>query len=184
VKETVRLLPDSVAAWGMLAAAYASDGDWERYDSTIRDMALLTPSTPEDFLFKGYAEANLEPAQGLRTIQKAFDRRPMMGIALRLRAEVRALLAQDTDDPVVAEGAVQDARFARELLGDKNPAALWVSLNAHLAKAGMHEHCAEPKQRFAELGWWVSSVAKCQIPWAFVQVAPQNPRENRGWQRC
>jgi hypothetical protein len=32
--------------------------------------------------------------------------------------------------------------------------------------------------------WWVSSVAKCQIPWAFVQVAPQNPRENRGWQRC
>jgi alpha-maltose-1-phosphate synthase len=33
-------------------------------------------------------------------------------------------------------------------------------------------------------GWWVSSVAKCQIPWAFVQVAPQNPRENRGWQRC
>jgi hypothetical protein len=35
-----------------------------------------------------------------------------------------------------------------------------------------------------EIGWWVSSVAKCQIPWAFVQVAPQNPRENRGWQRC
>jgi hypothetical protein len=29
--------------------------------------------------------------------------------------------------------------------------ALWISLNAHLAKAGVHEHRAEPQQRRAEL---------------------------------
>src|SRR5262249_55892747 len=141
----------SVAARGMLAAAYASDGDWEQYDREVREMARRTPSTPEDFLFKGYAEANLEPARGLQTIKQAFDRRPMMGIALLLRSEVRAYHAQDTDDLKVAEGAVQDARYARELLGDNNPTALWVSLNAHLTKAGVHEHRAEPKQRRAAL---------------------------------
>src|SRR5262249_34793159 len=101
---------------------------------------------PEDFLFKGYAEANLDPVRGLQTIKQAFDRRPMTGIALLIRAEVRAFVAQDTDDLGVAEGAVQDAGIARELLRD-NPAALCVSLNDDLAKAGVHEHRGEPKQR-------------------------------------
>jgi tetratricopeptide (TPR) repeat protein len=150
LEEAVRLLPRSVAAWGMLAAAYADDGNWELYDQAVREMATLTPSTPEDFLFKGYAEANLEPDKGLRTIKQAFDRRPMMGIALLLRAEVRAFVAGDTDNLAEAEGAVQDAKYARELLRD-NPAALWVSLEAHLAKASVHEHRLEEVQRRAEL---------------------------------
>jgi tetratricopeptide (TPR) repeat protein len=150
LEEAVRLLPKSVAAWGMLAAAYADDGHWERYDKAIREMDRLTPSTPEDFLFKGYAVAYLEPEQGLQTIKQAFDGRPMTGIALLLRAEVRAMLAQDTGDLDEAEGAVQDAKYARELLHD-NPTALWVSLEAHLAKAGVHEHLGEPDRRRAEL---------------------------------
>jgi tetratricopeptide (TPR) repeat protein len=150
LEKAVQLMPKSVAAWGMLAAAHADDGQWERYDKAIREMEQLTPSTPEDFLFKGYAEANLEPERGLRTIQQAFDRRPMMGVALLLRAEVRAFVAQDKDDLEEAEGAVQDARYARELLRD-NPTAIWVSLEAHLAKAGVHEHREEQKLRGAEL---------------------------------
>jgi hypothetical protein len=36
----------------------------------IREMEQLTPSTPEDFLFKGYAEAYLEPELGLQSIQE------------------------------------------------------------------------------------------------------------------
>jgi tetratricopeptide (TPR) repeat protein len=155
LKEAVRLLPQSVAARGILAAAYADEGDWDEYDKAIQEMEQLTPSTPEDFLFKGYAEAQLEPERGLRTIQQAFDRRPMMGIAFLLRAEVRALVAQDTDNLEEAEGAVLDAKYARELLRDKllrdNPTAIWVSLEAHLAKAGVHEHGDEPEQRKVEL---------------------------------
>jgi serine/threonine protein kinase len=150
LEQAVQLLPKSVAARGMLAAAYAYDGRWDLYDQTIREMEQLTPSTPEDFLFKGYAEAQLEPERGLRTIQLAFDRRPMWSIALLLRAEVRAFVAQDTDNSEEAEGAVQDAKYAKELLRN-NPAALWVSLEAHLAKAGVHEHRGEPKQQEAEL---------------------------------
>jgi hypothetical protein len=150
LKEAVRLLPQSVAARGMLAAAYADDGHWERYDQMLQEMEQLTPSTPEDFLFKGYAVANLEPEPGLETMKKAFDRRPMMGIALLLRAEVRALVAQDTDRLKEAEGAVRDAEYARELLRD-NARPLWVSLNAHLVKAGVHKHHSEPEQRGAEL---------------------------------
>jgi hypothetical protein len=150
LEQAVRLLPKSVAAHGMLAAAYASDGQWEWYDNAVREMAQLTPSTSEDFLFKGYAEANLEPTRGLETMKQAFDHYPTTGIALLLRSYVRAYVAQDTDDQTVAEGAVQDARYATGLLRD-NPAALWVSLNAHLAKAGVHEHHDEPDQRRAEL---------------------------------
>jgi hypothetical protein len=59
-------------------------------------------------------------------------------------------VAQDTDDLDAAEGAVQDAKYAKELLPN-NPAAIWVSLEAHLAKAGVHEHRDELKQRQAEL---------------------------------
>jgi tetratricopeptide (TPR) repeat protein len=150
LKEAVRLLPNSVAAWGMLAAAHADVGHWERYDEAIREMKRLTPSTPEDFLFKGYAEAYLEPVPGLETIQQGFNLRPMWSIALLLRAEVRAMVAQDTDDLKEAEGAVQDAKYAKELLHD-NPTALWVSLEAHLAKAGVHEHLGEPEKHSAEL---------------------------------
>src|SRR5262249_9691450 len=147
----VKLLPKSVAVRGMLAAAYASDGQWERWDETMREIKDLTPSTPEDFLYKGYAEANLDPARGLRTIEQAFARRPMAGSALLIRAEGRAFVAQDTDDLVVADGAVLDAKYAREFLGPENPAALWVSLTAHLLKAGVHEHRDEPEPRRAEL---------------------------------
>jgi tetratricopeptide (TPR) repeat protein len=113
-------------------------------------MEDLTPSTSEDFLFKGYAEANLEPERGLRTIQQAFDGRPMMGIAFLLRAEVRAFVAQDQDNLEEAEGAVRDARIAKEFLGH-NPTAIWVSLEAHLAKAGVHEHLGKSDLRQVEL---------------------------------
>jgi tetratricopeptide (TPR) repeat protein len=150
LEQAVKLLPDSVAARGMLAAAYANDGDWERYDKAMRELKRLTPSTPEDFLFKGYAEAFLEPERGIQTIKKAFDHRPPMIIALLLRAEVRAMVAQDMDDLDEAEWAVLDAKYARELLHD-NPTALWVSLQAHLAKAGVHEHLGEGLKRKAEL---------------------------------
>jgi tetratricopeptide (TPR) repeat protein len=150
LEKAVELLPDSVAAWGMLAAACADDGDWEQYDKAIQKMDDLTPSTPEDLLFKGYAQANLEPDTGLQTIEQARARRPMKSIAVLLRAEVRALDAQDRDDLGEAKGAVEDAKYAREFLGD-NPAALWVSLGTHLAKAGVHEHRAELEQRSAEL---------------------------------
>jgi hypothetical protein len=151
LEQAVQLLPKSVAAKGMLAAAYAYDGQWEQYDKTIQQINKLSPATAEDFLFKGYAEANLDPKRGLHSIQEAFARRPMMGIARLLRAEVRAFLAQDTDDLVAAEEAVQDASLAREWWTDKNAAALWVSLGAHLVKAGVHEHRDEPEQRRAEL---------------------------------
>jgi hypothetical protein len=150
LEQAVRLLPKSVAARGMLAAAHAGDGHWDWYDKVVGEMEQLTPSTPEDFLFKGYAEAYLEPERGLQTIKQAFDGRPMTGIARLLRAEVRGMLAQDTDDLDEAKGAVRDANYAKELLPD-NPAALWVRLEAHLAKAGVHEHRDEPKQREAEL---------------------------------
>jgi tetratricopeptide (TPR) repeat protein len=154
LEEAVQLLPKSVAARGMLAAAYADDGHWDRFDRTIREMKELKPLTAEDFLFKGYAWANLEPEQGLQMIDQAFDLdrrpRPMVGIALLLRAEVRAFVAQDTDKLEAAEGAVLDATYAREFLRD-NPTAIWVSLEAHLAKAGVHEHRGELKQRQAEL---------------------------------
>jgi tetratricopeptide (TPR) repeat protein len=150
LEQAVQLQPESVAARGMLAAAYAYDGQWGQYEKTIRVMEQLSPATAEDFLFKGYAEGNLNPEQGLQGIKKAFELRPKMGVARLLRSEIRAYQAQDRDDLAAAEAAVEDARFARELLGD-NPAALWISLNAHLTKAGVHEHRAEPERRRAEL---------------------------------
>jgi len=137
LKQAVNLLPDSVMARGMLAVAYAYNGEWNQYIQTVEKMQLLTPRTPEDWLFKGYAEGQHDPALGLRTLERAMSERPMM-IAYLLRAELRFWHAQDTGDLATAQMAVQDADFVRKSL-PQNPIAIWVSLEAWLVQAGVHE---------------------------------------------
>jgi tetratricopeptide (TPR) repeat protein len=109
-------------------------------------MEKLSPETPEDFLFKGYAVANHDPGLGLAAINEAIHRRPSMTVAFLLRAEVRAWQAQEAGDPAQAEEAVKEAKYAKEQLPD-NPAALWVSLHANLIAAAAYQRRGQPDKR-------------------------------------
>ena len=145
LKQAAVLQPNSVAVRGMLAAAYAYNGEWDLFNARIDEIQRLTPVTAEDFLFKGYAEANMNQEGGLKSINEAIRLRPSMIYAKLLRAEVRVWLAGDRGDLAAAERAVQDAENIKEWLPD-HPAVLWVSLSAQLTAAGVYERLGPQHQ--------------------------------------
>jgi serine/threonine protein kinase len=150
LREAVKLLPESVAARSMLAVAYGNSlGQWDKYQDVMREVEQLTPRTPEDYLFKGHAEAQWDRGAGLQTLQEAFRRRPSL-MAYLLRADAELNLATDLTDPTraerVAEAAVRDAEAAKRLLPG-NAFALWTSLYAHLTTAIIYGETRQPDKR-------------------------------------
>src|SRR5262249_31492098 len=61
LEQAVKLLPESVAARALLAAACFMDAQWLRRDQIMREMEDLSPATPEDFLLKGYVLSAQRP---------------------------------------------------------------------------------------------------------------------------
>ncbi len=137
LQRAVEELPESVAARALLAAAYVAAGWWEKYEPALEELEKLSPQSAEDYLFRGLAESYLDPLRGRQSLDEAIRRRRLPA-AFLVRAEVCTNQAVDSADLRNADAAVADARIARELLPD-NPAALLVSLNAHLVAAGLYE---------------------------------------------
>jgi tetratricopeptide (TPR) repeat protein/tRNA A-37 threonylcarbamoyl transferase component Bud32 len=137
LQRAVEELPESVAARALLAAAYVAAGWWEKYEQALEELEKLSPQSAEDYLFRGLAESYLDPLRGRQSLDEAI-RRHRLPAAFMVRAEVCTNQAVDSGDSGDADAAVADARIARELLPG-NPAALLVSLNAHLVAAGLHE---------------------------------------------
>jgi tetratricopeptide (TPR) repeat protein len=133
LQQAVRLMPDSVAAHAMLVAARYHTGDFELAMEALEKVERLEPVTPEDFIFKGYAESFEDPPRGLATLDEAVRRRKSP-LAMLMRSHARAINAWDTGKTTLAEQAVEDAAFARVMLGE-NPYALVTSLQAHLVAA-------------------------------------------------
>jgi len=138
LSEAVRLLPRSPAARAMLAVAYWQDAKWEQCERTLDDLEGLPPVTPEDHLFKGYAQATIDPGRGLESIDEAIRLRPNWTIARALGAEVRSWFAQDRTDAKVVEQALDDAQIVKKMLPGKSIGPL-VSLYANLVAATIYE---------------------------------------------
>ncbi|MCY2986811.1 MAG: protein kinase [Planctomycetota bacterium] len=155
----VNLLPRSPAARAMLAVAYWQNLKWEECENALADLDELPPVTPEDYLFKGYAEATRDPSRGLDSINEAVRLRPNWTMARALGAEVRSWYAQDKADARVLEQAREDARIVKTLLPDK-PIGPLVSLYANLVAATIYvdqpdkhrDALAAAKQDFESLG--------------------------------
>jgi serine/threonine protein kinase len=137
LQQAVEVLPASVSARALLAAAYVSAGWWEKYEQALDELDALTPESAEDFLFLGLAESYLDPERGRRSLDEAIRRRRLPA-AFVVRAEVCTNQAVDSGDIRDADAAVDDARLACQMLPD-NPAALLASLDAHLAAAAAYE---------------------------------------------
>ncbi len=141
----VKLEKESVAAWSMLALFSLHGGPYEEYEEILEKLERLRPSTPEDYLFKGYAESALDPVQGLRTMDQAISRRNSP-IARAMRAEVWTSRAVDTADPRHVAAMLNDVRAAKGLLPD-NPYVLYVSVNAHLVAANVFAETGDKKEQ-------------------------------------
>lgn len=130
-EQAVTLLPDSVAARSLLAVAYAFAGKHTHYERALREANELTPVTPEDFLFLGHAECQLDTVQGLKTLDEAVRRRPST-LARLLRADALSMQLQDAPHTEQAELAMQDAAVIRRHL-PKSYMALRSSFLIHLS---------------------------------------------------
>ena len=150
LEQAVELLPESVAARALLAISYSDAGKDEKYERFIVEMAQLSPSSSEDYLFKGYArEVNELGGLGLADLDEGIQRHDsLLGRALRTLA--RANRAIDSGQRQDAEAALDDANAARGMLSD-NPLALYTSLYARLVAAGIYQEANLPQERMAVL---------------------------------
>ena len=150
LEQAVRLLPHSVAAYSLLARAYEGVGRWDRYESTLMDFVeKLTPVTPEDYLFKGSAESEDDPARGLKTLDEAI-RRQDSTIARVLRAGARANFAQDTGSIDMAQSALEDASAAKNMMPG-NPFVTGTEVWAHLVAMVVFRDAGEKDRADASL---------------------------------
>jgi tetratricopeptide (TPR) repeat protein len=138
LEQAVQLLPESVAARGMLAVVHCRAGRVREYQKALADMEHLALLTPEDYLFKGYAQSLWASDQASRTLDEAIRRRPSSAISLLIAADARARLADDSKDVHQAELTQDEADAAKRLLRD-NSVPLWVSVHAHLVAATIYE---------------------------------------------
>ena len=139
----------TVAALSLQATAQLAAGSWENYETLLERAAALTPTTAEDFLFRGEAEIYFDPRQAEQSLTEAVRRRDTP-LARLIRAEARINLAFDTSDLPTAKAALLDLLIARELLPD-HPATLLESLNAHLLTAELSSDAGRFVERDEEL---------------------------------
>jgi hypothetical protein len=149
LEQAVKLLTDSVAARALLASACADAGQEDRYEELSLEMQRLSPTTPEDFLFKGYARQVNEAGRGLADVDEGIRRRDSP-LGRALRAIVRANQAIDSGKPQDAEAALADADVARGMLPN-NQLALYASVYARLAAAAIDREAGLAEKRRAVL---------------------------------
>src|SRR5262249_12290935 len=125
------------AARAMLAVAYHNASRFSRFVELWRELEQLSPTSPEDFLFKGLLEAIGNPERGLQTLDEGIRRHDsILARATRLEARAnRAMLSGKVED---AELALEDAQVARGMLAG-NALVLARSVFAHLVAAGAYE---------------------------------------------
>jgi tetratricopeptide (TPR) repeat protein len=145
LEQAVKLLPENVAARALLAMSYADYGQFERYEQLALEMMSLSPSTPEDFLFRGYAREVNEPGLGLGDVNEGIQRQDSP-LGRALRAFVRSDCAIASGQRQDAEEALADANVARGML-PSNPLVLYMSLYARLVAAGIYDKDNLPEQR-------------------------------------
>jgi tetratricopeptide (TPR) repeat protein len=145
LEQAVELLPDSVAARALLAMSYTDNVQWERYEQVMLELRRLPPSSPEDYLFKGYALEVTEPGLGLADVNEGLRRRDSP-LGRAIRAFVRANLATDTAKVEDAEAALAEADVAIGMQPN-NPMVLYTSLVARLTAAGIYQDAGLHEKR-------------------------------------
>jgi tetratricopeptide (TPR) repeat protein len=150
LEQAVKLLPESVAARALLFISYNDYGQIDPCEQLLLEMERLSPSSPEDYLFKGYARAMVEPGVlGLADLNEGIRRRDSP-LGRALRALVRTQQAVHTGKREAVEEALADANAARGMLPD-NLLVLYASLYARLVAAGIYQEVKLTEQRAAVL---------------------------------
>jgi hypothetical protein len=144
-EQAVRLMPDSVAAHALLAAAYSDVSRWSDYFQTLDKAEQLPAVTRDDYLFRGLAESVEDPDKGLRTLHEAAARGNSPVVRL-IRGQVYLNIALYRGGVAAAESAIADADAARTVLDD-NPNPLTLALAARIALANACAKAGDERRR-------------------------------------
>ena len=149
LEQAVKLLPESVTGRALLSVSYTDFGQFDRGVQMFLEMEKHHPSSPEDYLFRGYVYEYLDAGQGLEDLNEGLRQRDSpLGRALRTFAlSNRALDRADKKD---AEAALADANLARGMLPN-NPLALSASLYARTVLAALYAEAKFANPRMAVL---------------------------------
>jgi serine/threonine protein kinase len=149
LKQAVILQPTSVAAQALLAITYNRADKWVDFEANLLKLDRFPCQTPEDFLFKGMAQAIQDPEQGIQTLNEGIKRGDSI-LARMIRAEALASDAVLKGDPEQMRRAREDMNIARGMKPD-NPAVLRLSLELHAEAAALYRWKGLTQQRLAEL---------------------------------
>ena len=121
----------------------------EKFDDTMRAADQMVLVTPEDYVYKGWAESRLDPERGLQTMEEALRRRPTV-IGYLHRAEAEAALAEDHADlkkaQIFADAAIKDGDSAKRL-APGNPFAHLQSMASYQTAARIYGATQQPARR-------------------------------------
>ncbi len=141
-EQAVALMPESVAARAMLARSYfygevyGGQGITAKSFDVMAEMRRLTPSTPEDFLCRGYAIGLFDHAEAMEDLNKAVELRDSP-IARAFRANTGNRIALDAGDLPMCERALDDVQRAKFLLPE-NTFVRELSVHVHLNAAHLY----------------------------------------------
>ena len=146
----VKLMPDSVAAYSLLAETYARIDQPNLSLKYLKKTNTLEPTSVEDLILKGRMESYINAETAEHTLNQAIDL-DRQNIAARLiRGAIRAQRAYDTCDASHAGRALEDLDLASKLL-DETPYLLSQFMSAHLTAAAAQEAIGNLKARDDQL---------------------------------
>jgi serine/threonine protein kinase len=149
LKQATKLLPESVAAWAMLALAYTGDGRETEYMAALREAMRLPTVTPEDYLFRGHAEARIYSESAMRTLDEAVRLRPSL-LAQLVHTEALRLHVMNMPNVEQAKQLMDKTRLLKMQL-PQNPLVLCQSVLLHAVCYHVFGEFGEPALRQAAL---------------------------------
>ena len=151
LQKALKLKPNDVTTIAMLAEAYASDGQWFPYAKLLGQLDNATAETPQGLVFVAKAWSWVAPKKAISIADLAM-KRSRSPIGLVVRSNARAAHAHDIRDLSLAEKALDDARFAIELLGSESPIAHGAQLYGRIVAADLYTKAGQQARSNELLG--------------------------------
>jgi serine/threonine protein kinase len=146
LERAVRDMPDSLAAHALLVNAYGGNEQHEKRVKEASRLLSLKPTTLQDYLLLGEAQAYLNFAEAHATLDEAVERYKTSVIARLTRGGVMTYRSMESADAKLADMALDDLRIASELL-EPNALLLTRMLRGRMVAATAYDVLGDAAKR-------------------------------------
>ncbi|HVK16721.1 MAG TPA: protein kinase [Fimbriiglobus sp.] len=180
--QATELMPETVAAWGMLAVAHNFAANMNDYHRALDEVTRRPAVTAEDYLFRGHAESVLDPDRGLASLEEALRLRPS-ALARLVHLDVLRVHVLDSPDEANVRLILNTARSLRRQFPEN---AMMLSLNVSVCLTCYHVFAAlgrpdlqrevydEGTRDALALGRYPNSIRGVVMRWTFLDETGQS----------